>query len=129
MNNMIGLVQRVTESDMWNRQQSSDNYKDKFTYGAIKVLREYYEDLSDGIGEPIEFDYVGIVCDRTEYTPEELASDFGDLDRLLDYLGGNFGAPKLVDELMDQGYTILVVDNLKTNPCDGTYITTYLVQE
>ena len=87
------------------------------------VLCEYYEELSDDIGETIELDYIAMACEWAEYTPEELASDFGD------YLGGAFGGQELVDELLDQGYTILVVDNLKTNPCDGTYITTYLVQE
>lgn len=40
---------------------------DDFTYEAKRALFNYYEELSDSMGEPIEFDRVAIRCDWYEY--------------------------------------------------------------
>jgi len=38
-----------------------------FTYDATEALYDYYEDLSDGLSEPIEFDPIAIRCEWSEY--------------------------------------------------------------
>ena len=38
-----------------------------WTYGATKALFDYYEQLSEDLGEDIELDRVAIRCDWTEY--------------------------------------------------------------
>jgi len=41
--------------------------KNQFSYGALKALYSYYEDLEESIGEPIEFDVIAICCEWAEY--------------------------------------------------------------
>jgi len=52
--------------------------RDSFSYEALQWLSQYYEDLSDSIGEDIEFDPVAIRCDWSEYEPEEAWRDYQD---------------------------------------------------
>ncbi len=128
---ITGLVKRVTASDMWDRQQKSNDYRDKYTYGAIKALHEYYEELADDIGEPIEFDYIGIACEWAEYTARELEQDYAHLGESGVWTGTT---DELLEELRES-HTILVVETLDTDSIAGwsdngfKYHTTYLVQE
>lgn len=48
----------------------------QFSYGALKGLYHYYNELSEEIGEPYELDVIDICCDWTEYTLAEYNSDF-----------------------------------------------------
>ena len=41
--------------------------KENFSRLALENLHEYYEALSEDIGEDIEFDVVGICCEWSEY--------------------------------------------------------------
>lgn len=50
-----------------------------WSYEAAQMLAEYYEDLSEDIGEDIEFDAVAIRCEFSEYTESELIGNFHDL--------------------------------------------------
>lgn len=50
-----------------NQWQFVDGMGDDFSYEAAVALYNYYEELSDDIGEPIEFDRVAIRCDWYEY--------------------------------------------------------------
>ena len=51
---------------------------DQFTYHAYDALFDYYHELSDEIGEPIEFDVVAICCEWTEYDSlQELGEAYG----------------------------------------------------
>ena len=137
---ITGLVQQVTAIDMWNAYQESDNYRDSFSYSAVKVLHEYYEQLAEDIGEPIEFDYVGIVCEWSEYTERELAQYYATLDDSGVWTGTT---EELLDEVTDD-HTVLVVETLDTDSIDGwtdkgfkyhwtdkgfKYRKTYLVQD
>jgi len=40
---------------------------DNFTYDALAVLYDYYEDYSESIGENVEFDPITICREWTEY--------------------------------------------------------------
>lgn len=45
----------------------SDNYKNNFSVAGAKALQEYLEQLSDDIGEDIEFDPIAWCCEYSEY--------------------------------------------------------------
>ena len=64
---------------------------DNFSYEALEILFEYFEQLEDDIGEDIELDVIAICCDWAESTPDEIRQDFNltDIDDdsdLEDYL-------------------------------------------
>jgi hypothetical protein len=45
--------------------------RDNFSPNALQTLYHYFDDLSEGIGEDIEFDPIAICCDWTEYENEK----------------------------------------------------------
>jgi hypothetical protein len=51
--------------------------KEQFSYEALQGLFEYYDTLSDDMGEPIELDVIAICCEWSEYTLEEYNKEFG----------------------------------------------------
>ena len=64
---------------------------DNFSYEALEILFEYFEQLEDDIGEDIELDVIAICCDWTESTPNDIRQDYdlADIDDdsdLEDYL-------------------------------------------
>ena len=61
--------------------------EDNFTRPALIALYEYFWELSEDMGEDIEFDVIGICCEFTEFANladlnEEYASEFEDLEEL-----------------------------------------------
>ena len=52
----------------------------QFSYSALGLLFEYYEEIAIETGQPMELDVIAICCDWTEYTLEELAQDHGEGD-------------------------------------------------
>lgn len=62
------IINTVTNDyEFYEWLQNSDNYKDKFTLEGAKQLQQYYDDLSDSLDEPIEFDPVAWLCEFSEY--------------------------------------------------------------
>lgn len=63
-----------------------DSLRTNFSYDGASALYHYYDELSDDIGEDIEFDPVAIRCEWSEYTLEEYNQEHGlelaDLDEL-----------------------------------------------
>jgi len=47
-----------------------------FSVAALETLFEFYEELSESIGEDMEIDPVAIRCDWGEYTDQELWDEF-----------------------------------------------------
>ena len=63
---------------------------DQFSHDALGLLYDYLDELSDGIGEPIELDVIGICCDYAEDTPENIARYYSiDIDEVMEYLHDN----------------------------------------
>jgi hypothetical protein len=50
---------------------------DQFTYDGLGVLFDYLEQLEDDLGEEIELDVIGLCCEFSEDTPEEIADNYG----------------------------------------------------
>ena len=77
------IIQTVSFSDFCD--SFSDTYKNNFTHEGKKALFEYLEDYSDGLGEDIELDTVGLCCDYTEYDGlEDYHNDYDPLDIISD---------------------------------------------
>ena len=71
---MTGFVKVMDFEDF---EREFDEYgRDDFSEEGLKILFEYYEELSDSIGEPIEFDCIAICLDWAEYDAEELFTGF-----------------------------------------------------
>ena len=62
-----------TPSQLRDEFQARGRYK-QFSYNAYDALHDYYWELGESIGEPVELDVVGICCDWCEYdTIQEIA--------------------------------------------------------
>lgn len=62
------IKQNLTdEYTFWEWQQRSDNYKNQFSLEGAKALFNYFDELSDDLGEDIEFDPIAWLCDFSEY--------------------------------------------------------------
>lgn len=69
------LVQQLTQSDFIDafRKLRPDN----FTYEGLVALYQHLDDYANEIGEDfLEVDVIGICCDYTETTPEEILDSY-----------------------------------------------------
>jgi hypothetical protein len=58
---------------------------DQFSYSAYDALHEFLWELSEGIGEPLQLDVIGLCCDWCEFDEiRELAEAYG---ITLEYVG------------------------------------------
>jgi len=69
------MYTRVTEDSFRNTFLTSD-YKNNFSYGGLTALYDYFEELEAGTGQTIEFDLVGIACEYSELTIDELRDNY-----------------------------------------------------
>jgi len=130
----VSVINTMTVDQMARDLIDDDNAS--WTRLGAYALAEHLDDLSEDIGEPIEWCRVAIRCEYSEYTLSDLLSNFGDslnLDwqaiamELLD--GGDFPVDDLVEQLQDHtGCVIHVVQG--TNPLTGgTDEDTFIVQD
>ncbi len=68
------ITRTLTNHDIAYLLLADDNAS--WTRGAANGIAEYLQQLSDDIGEPIEFDRVAIRCDYSEYTFESIQSAY-----------------------------------------------------
>jgi hypothetical protein len=61
------MYKTINEYDFTQAFAQSDSYKDQFSYGALKAIFAYYEELEESTSEPIEFDMIATCCEFTEY--------------------------------------------------------------
>ena len=69
------IVETLTRSQF----TGNETMRASFTYEAAGALFDWYTDLAEGCGEPVEFDPVGFRCDWSEYSLDELQDDYGHL--------------------------------------------------
>ena len=51
--------------------------KDNFSYEALGLLFDYFEELEADLGEEIELDVIAICCEYTEDTLQDIANNYG----------------------------------------------------
>ena len=66
----------VTFSDFVD---SFRNYgrEDQFSYQALRVLYDFFEDMDESCGTEIELDVIAICCEFCESTADEIIEDYG----------------------------------------------------
>lgn len=69
------IVETLTKSQFIG----NETMRASFTYEAAGALFDWYSDLSEDCGEPVEFDPVAFRCDWSEYALDELVTDYGHL--------------------------------------------------
>tara|TARA_B100000929_G_scaffold255846_1_gene217779 strand:- start:925 stop:1272 length:348 start_codon:yes stop_codon:yes gene_type:complete len=76
----MAIVQTVN-ADTFIRAFDEMDRSENFTTEARYALFDYYDDISEDIGEQFELDVVAICCDWSEVDAEQAASEY---DYLLD---------------------------------------------
>lgn len=78
------VVQTInSNSQLFHDLKSMD--RDNFSYDGAKALMEYFEQLSDDIGENIDYDPIAFCCEFTEYEDlEDIQSIYPDIDSIDD---------------------------------------------
>ena len=130
----MSVVNTMTVDQMARDLIDDDNAS--WTRLGAYAIAEYLDNLSDDIGEPIEWCRVAIRCDYSEYTLSDLLSNFADslnLDwqaiamELLD--GGDFPVDEVVEQLQEQSGCVIHVEQ-GTNVLTGvTDEDTFIVQD
>ena len=69
------IIETLTKSQF----VGNETIRASFTYEAAGALFDWYSDLSEDCGEPVEFDPVAFRCDWSEYAFDELMTDYGHL--------------------------------------------------
>lgn len=64
----MAIIDTMTERHF----KDSSILRDAFSYEAISALFEWYDELSESIGEDIEFDPVAFRCEWCEYHVQDL---------------------------------------------------------
>ena len=70
------MIQTITLSDFrdaFHNMGRSDN----FSYEGLELIFDYIEDYERDTGEQVEFDVIGICCEWSEDSPENIADLYG----------------------------------------------------
>ena len=73
----MALTQEITRTQFTDALLG-DEYA-SWSYKGAHALYEHLMELSEDIGQDLEFDHVALRCDYTESTVEELANDYSNL--------------------------------------------------
>lgn len=130
----MSVINTMTISQMVD-DLMSDECASWTRLGAYAIA-EYLDEMSEDMGEPIEWDRVAVRCDYSEYTLRDVLHNFGgslNLDwqaiavELID--GGEFPFDDLIEELQEHtGCVLHVVQG--TNPLTGeTDEDTFIVED
>ena len=95
----MAIKDTITDSSkFYHFLQSTDGYKNNFSYDGACALQAYLDELSEDIGEPIEFDPIAWCVEYTEYEDindvmneyEEIKSmqDLEDNTTVIEFQGG-----------------------------------------
>ena len=63
----MAIVTTLNNGEFYDWLKRSDNYKNNFSFEGANALQEYLEELSDDLGENIEFDPIAWCCEYSEY--------------------------------------------------------------
>lgn len=62
-----------------------EHYKNQFSYEGLEALFNYLEEYEEETGEEVEFDFIAICYDFTEYDNlEEIKQDYNNIETIED---------------------------------------------
>lgn len=65
------MIMTLTENDFIELTNKYSQYKDNFSHQGKKALFEYLQEYEHDTGEQLEFDYISLCCDYSEYETEQ----------------------------------------------------------
>ena len=72
----MAIVQTMDKYAFFNAFNNSSR-KDQFSNEALEAIFEYMEEYSDSTGENVEFDIVGICCEWSEMSWQDVVQSYG----------------------------------------------------
>jgi hypothetical protein len=69
------MIQTLRLSDFTNAFRNS-NRDGQFSYEALELIFDYIEEYESETGEQIEFDMIGICCEWSEDSPENIIDQY-----------------------------------------------------
>jgi len=86
-NQMIQTINSSQFHDAFNRMDRGT----QFSYEALNLIYEYFEDVEQDTGEKIELDVIAICCEYSEMTPEEVMQSYSldENEDVLEFLAMN----------------------------------------
>lgn len=134
------IKQTVSESHFIDTLMS-DEYA-SWTYGAAQALFEYYEQLSEDIGEDIELDRVAIRCEWSQhpsaweamlqYQPDDMPTIDDEPDENgvgMDLVELSEAQETAAREWLEERTTVLDVENIDTSANEYRTIKSVLVMQ
>lgn len=83
----MAIIETITDySRLYHDLKAMD--RDNFSYEGAVALMEYLDELSNELGENIEYDPIAFCCDFAEYCPEEyesIADEYPNAPKLRDF--------------------------------------------
>lgn len=76
------MHQSITSYDFRRAFETSDR-RNQFSYEALGLLFDYFEQYEEDTGEPLEFDMIAICCEYVELSADDVIQQYGleiDLD-------------------------------------------------
>jgi len=109
----MGIIITLSKNQFVNQFRASGEYGNCFTITALEKLYDYYDEVSDDTGEPIEFDIPAIASDWGEFDSlEELLDNHTHVDFFgLDEAGDEEEKRKIVLETLENFTTIFYLSN------------------
>lgn len=95
------MKQSVTFSQFVDAFRAHDR-QDQFSYGALRVLFDEFEDYEEQTGSTIDLDVIAICCEYVEMTLNEVVQAYS-LEDLIDYpdMGEAAQTEVVIEWLMD----------------------------
>ena len=107
----MSIVNTITNDyEFWDWLKNSDNYKNSFSVEGAKAVQEYYEQLSDDMGETIEFDPIAWCCEWAEY--DSLAQAWDELGNGTEFIEGEeLAIDDNIELWLENNTSIIKLDN------------------
>ena len=102
----MAIIKTINSTAFSDWIEQSNDYKNNFTYEGANALQQYLKELSDDIGENIDFDPVAWCCEYSEYASVE-AAYLGCTDDIV------VRSKKKMLEYLEGRTTVIKIDNSK----------------
>ena len=91
----------INETELYHDLKKMD--RDNFSYEGAKALMNYLDDLSEDIGENIEYDPIAFCCEYSEYTCMGFcAANYGDFSPSIEAVKNDEVESELLNWLNDR---------------------------
>lgn len=105
------IKQTITDDyHFWTWIKQSDSYGNNFSLEGAKAVQEYFDQLSDDLGEDIEFDPIAWCCEFSEY--DSLAEVWSELGNGTSFIEGEeLAIDDNIKLWLENNTTVIELDN------------------